>query len=241
MNVILIQAHEWPNSNTRCAEIALSDRRFEHILKVHRAEIGDTLRVGLVNGLLGSGNIVSLDSNCVRLAITLDQEPPTANHATLVLALPRPKVLKRTLQTATALGVKDIYLTNSYRVEKSFWQTPFLKESAINEQLLLGLEQCQDTTIPTVHLRQRFKPFVEDELPNIIQNKLAIVAHPKKTPDLFPNQITEPCVIAIGPEGGFIPYEVELLESLGFSTKTLGPRILKVESAVSVLLGRCLT
>ena len=123
-------------------------------------------------------------------------------------------------------------------MEKSFWQTPFLKEDTIHEQLLLGLEQCQDTLLPNVHLRQRFKPFAEDELPSLIKGKQAIVAHPKNTQDQFPANISEPTVVAIGPEGGFIPFEIELLESIGFHTKTLGPRILKVESAVSVTLGR---
>ncbi len=238
MNVILIQPDEWLDAG--CGEIEFSDRRFEYIRKVHRAAVGDELRVGVINDLLGTGRITKLDASSVRLAVTLNQAPPAPSPASLVLALPRPKVLKRILQTATALGVKSIHLINSYRVEKSFWQTPFLDPAIIHEQLLLGLEQCQDTRLPEVYQHQRFKPFVEDELPHLIHNKKAIVAHPRNTPTPFPAQLSDPCVLAIGPEGGFIPYEIELLESIGFSAKTLGPRILKVESAVSALLGRCL-
>src|SRR5690606_26111522 len=108
-----------------------------------------------------------ISPGAVRLHCKLTEPPPSPLPITLLLGLPRPKMLKRILQSATVLGVKNIYLINSYRVEKSYWQTPFLSEKAIREQLVLGLEQGCDTVLPQVHLVKRFKPFVEDELPNI--------------------------------------------------------------------------
>ncbi|MCG8313390.1 MAG: 16S rRNA (uracil(1498)-N(3))-methyltransferase [Pseudomonadales bacterium] len=239
MNLILIQPSEWPTSQLS-GELTIKDHRFDYIKSVHQPQPGDFLRVGLVQGKIGTAEVLELHQSAIKLSIKLERNPPAASPATLILALPRPKVLRRTLQMATTLGVKEIYLINSYRVEKSFWQSPFLSEDSIHQQLLLGLEQAQDTDLPKVHLKKRFKPFVEDELSSIVTNKDALVAHPKDTDTPFPNQITAPTCIAIGPEGGFIPYEIELLQSIGFRAKYLGPRILKVETAVAVTLGRCL-
>src|SRR5690606_5939828 len=140
-------------------------------------------------------------------------------------------------QTVASLGVKEIHLINSYRVEKSFWQTPWLAPEAVREQLLLGLEQCCDTLVPRVYLHKRFKPFVEDELPDIARETRALVAHPyTETP--CPWNLREPVTLAIGPEGGFIPYEVEKLVACGFTPVTLGQRILRVETAIPVLVAR---
>jgi 16S rRNA (uracil1498-N3)-methyltransferase len=146
-------------------------------------------------------------------------------------------MLKRTLQTVATLGVKKMYLINSYRVEKSYWQTPLLSEAALQEHLLLGLEQGCDTLMPEVVLVKRFKPFVEDELPHIIHGTHALVAHPY-TQTECPAQVQNKISLAIGPEGGFIPYEINLLETCGFTAVNLGARIMRVETVVPYLLGR---
>jgi RsmE family RNA methyltransferase len=148
-------------------------------------------------------------------------------------------MLRRSLQTIAAMGVKTVYLVNSSRVEKSFWQTPLLKPEALEEQLILGLEQARDTIIPEVHLRKLFKPFVEDELGDIIANTNALVAHPIASMGC-PVDSKEPISLAIGPEGGFIPYEIDKLNEVGFKTVHLGQRILRVETAIPALISRLL-
>src|SRR5690606_26214017 len=118
----------------------LRDRRLTHLHEVHRADAGDSLRVGRVGGLMGQGRILRLENQEAELQVCFDQPPPPKLPLTLLLALPRPKMLKRVLQTVATLGVPRLILLNSYRVEKSFWQTPFLEPTAIREQLILGLE-----------------------------------------------------------------------------------------------------
>jgi len=146
-------------------------------------------------------------------------------------------MFRRILQTCAALGVKDLWLINSYKVEKSFWQTPWLSEEQLRENLTLGLEQAKDTLMPRVQIRKLFKPFVEDELPALIEGKQALVAHPgTSTP--CPVHLNRPSLLCIGPEGGFIPYEVEKLEEAGCQSVHLGPRILRMETAVPVLVSR---
>ena len=173
----------------------------------------------------------------MHLEVELDTPPPAALPLTVLLALPRPKMLKRSLQHLTALGVKKIILMNSYRVAKSFWQSPWLSPEKVREQLILGLEQARDTVMPEVILEKRFKPFVEDRLPVLVEGKLGLVAHPVGG-ESCPHQISRPAVLAIGPEGGFIEYEVDKLEQAGFQRIHLGSRILRVETAVTAIVSK---
>ncbi len=234
MNLILLFEKDFISENRVC----LTGRRLQHVLEVHRAKVGDRLRLGQLNGLLGEGAVLDLNSEKLELEVKLHRQPPEPLPVTLLLALPRPKMLKRVLQSVTSLGVKQIYLLNSYRVEKSFWGSPLLQPDRLQEQLLLGLEQARDTLLPEVHLKPRFKPFVEDELPELVRGTRALVAHPVAT-EKIPAGQNQPTTLAIGPEGGFIPYEIEKLQQSGFTPVSLGDRILRVETAVPVLLSRC--
>lgn len=232
MNLILLQESDFVAPDRVC----LRDRRLQHVREVHRAAPGDSLRVGFLGGPLGTGRVVSLDQSRLELQVTLDQQPPTPLDLRLLLALPRPKVLRRVLRSATELGIKRIYLFNSYRVEKSFWGSPLLQPQRLQQTLQLGLEQACDTILPQVYLRPRFKPFVEDELSAIAAGSRALVAHPGAgAADIARDT---PLTLAIGPEGGFIPYELDKLRQLGFSLFSCGPRILRVETAVPALVNQ---
>ena len=235
MNLILLEPQDFVAEK----EVVLTGRRLAHVLSVHQAAVGDSLRVGELNGLMGTGLITQLDADQLRMQINLTAAPPPKHPVILVLALPRPKMLKRILQMVATLGIEQLVLVNSYRVEKSFWQSPWLSEVAIREQLLLGLEQARDTVLPTVTLAQRFKPFVEDDLPGLLLGRQAWLAHPLDASEC-PANMSGPQLVVIGPEGGFIPYEVALLQSVGLQTVSLGSRILRVETAVAVALGKLL-
>lgn len=234
MNLILLFEDDFVMDRQR---VSLRGRRHEHVLNVHRASVGDRLCVGLLNGKIGTGMITRLNNDAVEMDIVLDRDPPPPLDVTLILALPRPIVLKRILLSASSMGVKRIFLIHSRRVEKSYWNSPILDEERIKEQLILGLEQARDTIMPEVWFRQKFKPFVEDELPDMIKGTLPLVAHPG-TSEPCPSQVNRPVSLAIGPEGGFIPYEVEMLEGTGFRSVNIGERILRVETAVPVLLSK---
>lgn len=233
MNLILLHREDYVDS----ARVRLQGRRFAHIRNILSAEPGQVLQVGLLNGKLGIGTVTVVTQDAVELTVTLDQEPPQPLPATVIMALPRPKVLKRVLQGITAMGVKRIILTNSWRVEKSYWQSPLLDPENLQQQLLLGLEQARDTLLPEVDIQPRFKPFVEDTLPTIAEGTCALVAHPDAA-RACPANLDEPLTLAVGPEGGFTPYEVEKLVAAGLLPVQLGSRPLRFETAVPALLGR---
>jgi len=233
MNLILLSEEDFTGQNC----VLLQGRRLQHVMNVHRASVGDKLSVGLLNGPVGKGTITTLTPDAITLELHLYQQPPDPLLATLILALPRPKVLKRVLLAASSMGVKKIFLVNSFRVEKSFWRSPLLSKERIDEFLILGLEQAKDTIMPEVLLKPLFKPFVEDELPAVIKGSLALVAHPAAEEEC-PRGLNQPVAVAIGPEGGFIPYEIEKLASLGFRPVSLGQRTLRVETVVPALLSK---
>ena len=215
----------------------LTHRRLDHLHSVLKVSEGDLIPVARVNGKLGEGRIVSLSSDCAEIVVDLDQQPPPPLPLTLVLAMPRPKMFRRVLQTCASLGVKDLWLIHSRKVEKSYWQTPWLSDEHLTENLTLGLEQARDSRMPRVQIRKRFKPFVEDELPGLLNSKQGLVAHPG-TATPCPVHLQEPALLCIGPEGGFIPYEVEKLAEAGCVQVHLGPRILRVETAVPAIISR---
>ncbi|MCP1484862.1 RsmE family RNA methyltransferase [Pseudomonas fluorescens] len=233
MNLLLLEEADFIAAD----RVVLRDRRLTHMQEVHRSEVGDRLRVGRINGLMGSAELLRLEAGEAELRVILDQPPPAKLPLTLVLALPRPKMLRRVFQTVATMGVPKVILVNSYRVEKSFWQTPFLEPEAIREQLILGLEQARDTVLPEIIIEKRFKPFVEDRLPAITDGTLGLVGHPGNYPPC-PRALSEPVTLAIGPEGGWIPYEIDLLARSGLQPVQLGERILRVETAVTALLAR---
>ena len=232
MNIILLAPEDWLDEKTVC----IDGRRHEHIRGVLKAEVGDALRVGLLGGPRGSGTVVKLSDEDTHLQVDLIESPLPRHPCDLILALPRPKMLRRVFRTAAEMGVAHLYLINSARVEKSYWQSPLLQPDRIKAALTAGLERAGDTALPQVHLHPRFKPFIEDQLPGLIGPRACWIAHPGAR-EALANQ-SGGGLILLGPEGGFVPYEVELAQSLGAQPVRLSDRILSVDTAVTAALSQ---
>jgi RsmE family RNA methyltransferase len=270
MNLLLLQPRELaPDGTAR-----LAGRRAAHVHEVLRAAAGARIRVGVLGGRTGSGEVLEAGPEALVLAVSLDADPPPPSPVSLLVAVPRPKILRRVLQAAASMGVKRIVLVGSYRVEKSFFASPALEPAAIREELLRGLEQGRDTALPEVIFRRFFKPFVEDELRALFPEPIRLLAHPTATatatstptptatstststatPTATPTSTATPnatstldaipaprgarAALAIGPEGGYTPYEARRLEENGFVPFSLGPRVLRVDAAVPFAVGQ---
>ncbi len=239
MNVLLLPVTAF-NFEQKTA-IINDQSQLNHIHRVLSADVGDGLKIGQLGGSMGVGNIITLDhTRCVLGDVVLDKSPPCKLDLTVIVALPRPKVLRRLVLDMTAMGVGHIILMNSYRTDKSYWGSPLLDR--LDEFVLEGLQQGVDTIPPKITLAKRFKPFVQDDLPALVSPDLALVAHPYAVSS-FNQHIARyglPKVLIVGAEGGFIPYEIELLASVGVQAVSVGGRILRTESAVNALVGRWL-
>ncbi len=234
MNCLLIEPHEWDPASGRAR---IGGRRRRHAEEILRAAAGDVLRVGIVGGRLGRGRILALDAESLELALELDEDPPRKRPLELVLALPRPPVFRRILSTAASLGVERIRVVGTTRTEKSFWQSHDVREGAIRERLLLGLEQARDSVLPAVELLPRFEPLVQDVLRPGLAGRRGFVAHPGAV-RACPHRVEGPVTLFVGPEGGLLDHEVERLVSIGFEAVHLGDRILRVEPVIPLLVGR---
>ena len=232
MNLLLIDPTDINNN-----QAVICETKSWHILNILKLQQGDKIRVGIINGKIGTGKILSTASGRVIVEIDCSIKAPRHPEIQLILAMPRPKVLRRILKCISSTGIKSIYLINCLKVEKSYWQTPLLAQENVNKALVSGLEQSVDTILPKIHLRRLFKPFVEDELSGIAKSTEKLIAHPNaKNP--CPASVKNSITIVIGPEGGFSEYEVTKFEEIDFIRVSIGQRILSVETAVPYILGR---
>jgi RsmE family RNA methyltransferase len=233
VNLIILLAGDFTSDNT----VTLTDERFKHIRKIHQSSVGDSVKVGQLNGLMGAGIITAISDDKVDIEVTLQQSPPEKLPLTVILALPRPKMIRRIFRSIAELGIEELIVINSYKVEKSFWNSPALTDEKVEGYLVAGLQQAKDTVLPKVSFKRLFKPFVEDELPAIIKGSRGIIAHPA-TGKPCPHAINEKAVLAIGPEGGFTEYEVNKFIEAGFEGIHLGERILRVENALAAITSK---
>ena len=233
MNIVLLDANQDCSRDIWSIE---DQRQIKHLNQHLQLRAGDTLKVGVRDGQRYLTEVQSITAQQIMLRPIQTESVPNKLPVHLILALPRPKVLRRMIMDAVTLGVERISLIHSYRVDKSYWQSPFLQQ--LDDYVTLGLEQAGDTIVPEIQLYKRFKPFVEDVLPTLItEQRPAYVAHPYAEQSM-PHAIAHGCNLIVGPEGGFIPYEIELLKKNGCQAMSLGNRILRTETAVSNILGR---
>ena len=233
LNLILVPAEQVGVEH----RVVLKDRQAEHVQRILRASVGDSLRVGIVDGKIGTGVIEDIRPGEVTLTVQCDEAPPAPLPIRLVLAMPRPRVARRVIAAVTSFGVKQIALVGSYRVEKSYWDSPMVTDDSLFDACVLGLEQARDSVLPSITKHRRFKPFVEDILPDFAAGTVRYIGHLRYA-EACPAGVREPVTLAIGPEGGWTDYEIEQFQAAGFLPIHMGGRVLRVETAVSAILGR---
>jgi RsmE family RNA methyltransferase len=235
MNLVLLRDEDWLDHNL----VVLRDHRADHLRQLLKVEVGDSVRVGRIGGLRGEGLVVVMDAQGVQLQVHLDQAPPPRHRFDVVLALPRPKMLRRILRTVAEFGVANLHLLHTARVEKSYWQSPLLRPAKVQEALLAGMERSSDTIAPAVHLHKRFRPFVEDRLVDLCAGRRCWIAQ-MEAPLALTDAPPDPAVVMIGPEGGFVPFELELAERVIAQRVHLGARVLSVDTALPAALAQAL-
>jgi len=235
VNLLLVDPEELAGDAT----CTLRDRRAQHLRGVLGARVGSHVRAGVTGGRLGSAEIIADDGTSFTLRLTLGELIPAPLPIELVLAIPRPKVLTRVIEAAAAFGVARIELTNAWRVDKSYLDSPRLSPDALALAARLGAEQGATTHLPAIAIHRRLMALLDARWPGPPEVKL--VAHPGAPPiETALAGPTGPLALAIGPEGGWIEREIETFVARGFAPVSLGAPILRVETAVAAALGQLL-
>ena len=228
--------------------------RAEHVLAVLHGNVGQTLKTGVVNGLIGTSIIERIENLPPDPATGLPQgiitvrcthnEKPLPPWIDLILAPPRPRAFKRLLPQLASFGVRRIVLVGAAKVEKAFWGAQVLKPEIHRPLLIDGLMQAGVTAMPTISIEKSFRRYATlGRLAADFPTSARIAAHPyadhsRPLSAIRSAGAEDIPVLAVGPEGGWTDDELGILESLSFQRFSLGPRILRTDTAVIALLAQ---
>ena len=235
MNLLLVESAELSST----ARVTVTGARARHLIEVLRAAPGSSVRVGVIDGPRGAATVLAADDNRVVLDCAFDAEVPARPSVDLLLALPRPKVMRRLWAQIAALGVGRIVLTNAERVERNYFDTHVLSPGTYRPLLIEGLQQARDTRLPEVTIHRQFRPLVEDELDRLSPVATRVAADPSGEQSMAHaiGAGTMPRVLlAVGPEGGWNRFELDLLTARGFELASMGRRTLRSDTACVALL-----
>ena len=237
------------------------DPRAVHIRTVLRGSEGLSVRVGVVGGAKGRAEVRaappagSVELQWAETEAEVEQSP----RLDVLLAMPRPKVMKRLWAQLASLRLGALYVTGGQKVEKSYFTSGALNPEYVYPQLLRGLEQVGDTSVPGVWLCRDLErtldsfaggggkaPGLQIQERRCAGGQLAppsrlLVGHPggasggQLEEALEGLEAEERILLAIGPEGGWAPHEVEALSPPRFHQVSLGNRPLTTETACIAL------
>lgn len=237
MNIIILTEKDRIDNQ----RFRIKDERFIHVKNILNAEKGDILEIGILNGMLGKASIQVLSENSIILELveSIANEDLIIN-IDLICALPRPQTLKKILNLCGTMGVNNLFLIRSEKVEKSYFHSPLLKEENYTKYLIDGLSQGKRTKLPKVYFFKRFKEFFENNFNKNLNRKALFVADQQAKYFLNNDDISssDNITVAIGPEGGWNDFELKFMEGKGFRPIKLSNSTLRVENAVNALLSQ---
>lgn len=237
MNIIILLEKDFVEKE----KYEISDDRFIHIKKILKSEAGDVVEIGLLNSSIGTAKILEINETKVLLEIiSFTEKVSSSPKVDIICALPRPQTLKKVLNSCATMGVSNLYLIRSEKVEKSYFHSPLLNEENYTKYLIEGLSQGKRTDLPKVSIHNKFKVFFENDFEEICNNSNCLLAHPDA--ENYLNKIeldnSKNILLAIGPEGGWNDFEINLMEEKGFVKYKLSENILRVENAVTAALSQ---
>ena len=241
MNMLLYTANDFVHENL----LRIRGDQAEHLIKEREILSGAHITVGELNGKISQATILEVGVADLLIQVADDGYWPEPAFVNLIVALPRPQILKRVLQTAATMGVKRLAFISSARGEKSYFSSKILQPDILRYHLRLGLEQGVNTIEPIVSVHSSFQRFVGDELKAIdAESKSKLVTSPQSEKELSHLHLetilgaSDFITIAVGPEAGWEDPEVAAFCEHGYHCCCFGKRILRVDTAVCAVLAQ---
>ncbi len=239
MNLILFTSAEIPG------RLPLADPRAQHLLTVLRRAPGDRFVAGIINGPLGTATLLSVDAAALTLDFTPTHEPPPAAPITLLIGLPRPQTARDILRDAATLGVSYIHFVTTERTDPNYAAASLWTSGEWQRHLLTGAAQACDTRLPEVTWTHSLASYLAAPQPHSAR-RLALDNY-EATQTLGDALLTRldatsntTLTLALGPERGWGAADRAALRSAGYTLCSLGQRVLRLETAVTVALGLAL-
>ena len=209
------------------AQFELPDAVAHHLVRVLRAPAGTALRLFNADGIECEATLceVSKRSASVQCGPSVATIAEPAIRVALYQALSKGERMDYAVQKATELGVAEIRLLNTQRVDLRLGGDRLDKRMLHWQRVAIAAaEQCGRASVPTVHTPVEWPV----EAPAAGH---ALLLDPEADKHLSSLAPAEQVAIAIGPEGGFTPDEVQRAQALGWTGLRFGPRILRTETA----------
>lgn len=223
---------------TAGATLGIEGEEARHALKVMRLRVGDECEVFDGCGQAAIGRIAATSgSSSLTLADLrpLPGMPPVAG-ITLALAVPKGSNMDLIVQKAVEMGVQRIIpLISERTIVRLDAKEAAAKTAKWSRTVLEACKQCGVNRLPVVEMPQSYATFLQRaDLPTL-KIQCAIVPHARPLRGMLESARAagvQDVLLLIGPEGDFSPAEYAAAEAAGFLPASLGPIILRVETAV---------
>lgn len=231
-----------------------TDERSRHITRVLRADDGDTISVGVRDGMCGRAQI-AITPEGVTLACTWDHPSPELLPVHVILGHPRPPVLTRLWRDLASMRVGRIDVFHGVLSERSYFDSRVWNEvAAVLDQ---GLSQGRHTRRPIVHRRSSLAAALAGRDPEVLtlfgdlpdeESRAADEILGSTARSVWPiglhtalAEVAQRGAVAlvIGPERGLAADERRLLDEAGAQPVTLGATSLRTETAAIIFAGAC--
>jgi 16S rRNA (uracil1498-N3)-methyltransferase len=223
------------------ATATLVGAQAEHMARVLRAEVGSEADV-VAGGRVFHARVTSISNHEVRFTLIAELRADPALAVTLVVSIYKFDRMEWALEKATELGVRTVVPVIARRTEKHLAQAAEKRAERWRRIVHEAAQQSRRSDVPLIHdpttLAARVRAsstatrivLAEQERTTALRiaiEEAASQAAGQKMPELE---------IAIGPEGGWAPDEEALFDSNGWRAVSLGPRILRAETAAIAAL-----
>ncbi|MCX7871936.1 MAG: 16S rRNA (uracil(1498)-N(3))-methyltransferase [Verrucomicrobiae bacterium] len=233
-----------PSIQTELSEIILKGDEARHAINVLRISPGDKI-------ILLNGKGLEVLCECMRVdkksltarVINKTLKPEPENKTTLILAIPKGRLIEDIIEKSVELGVSRIIPVKTQRTIPSFDQKEIEKRRLRWQEIAISaIKQCGQPFLPEIDSLTEFSSLIAKKEHYELNLVCALIGE-RKHPRFYFNEFRKtfnrnPQSVAlwIGPEGDFTPQEIEQIISIGAKPITLGQLVLRVETAAICIL-----